>query len=60
LRTINGDFANAYRQATPQTRPTLRVYDAGTGPFAADGQKLKNEYVWHLSATLAHQYAVLG
>lgn len=59
LRSVNGDFANAYKQASPRTRPTLRVYAAGTGPFAGDGQKLKNEYVWHLDAATARQHGIL-
>ncbi len=59
LRKVNGDFANAYKQATPATRPTLRVYPSGTGPFAADGQKLKNEYVWHLDASAAEEHGLI-
>ncbi len=60
LRAVNGDFANAYRQATAATRPTLRVYPTGTGPFAQDGQKLKNEYVWHLDTAAADDLGLLA
>jgi phenylacetate-CoA ligase len=28
----------------------VRVYPHRTGPFAGDGRKLKNEYVWQLEA----------
>ncbi|MGC4174892.1 phenylacetate--CoA ligase family protein [Demequina sp.] len=48
LRAANGDFSNAIRTAPDGTLPSLAVYPYRTGPFAEDGKKLKNEYVWVL------------
>ena len=48
LRAANGDFSNAIRTAPEGTLPSLAVYPFRTGPFAEDGRKLKNEYVWVL------------
>ena len=48
LREANGDFSNAIRTAPEGTLPSLAVYPFRTGPFAEDGKKLKNEYVWIL------------
>ena len=48
LRESNGDFSNAIRTAPVATFPSLGVYSFRTGPFAEDGAKLKNEYVWIL------------
>jgi len=48
LRASNGDFSNAIRTAPEGTAPSLGVYAFRTGPFAEDGKKLKNEYVWVL------------
>ncbi|ACQ81762.1 Coenzyme F390 synthetase [Beutenbergia cavernae DSM 12333] len=50
LRRLNGDFHNAIRTAPSHTWPTIAFYDYRTGPFAGDGAKLKNEYVWLLEA----------
>jgi len=48
LRAANGDFSNAIRTAPGDTLPSLALYPYRTGPFAQDGAKLKNEYVWVL------------
>ena len=48
LRAANGDFSNAIRTSPEGTLPSLAVYPFRTGPFAQDGKKLKNEYVWML------------
>lgn len=48
MRETNGDFSNAIRTSPEETFPTLAVYPFRTGPFAQDGAKLKNEYVWTL------------
>ena len=48
LRRLNLDFSNAIRTAAPATLPTVAFYAHRTGPFARDGAKLKNEYVWQL------------
>lgn len=50
LRRLNGDFDHAILTAPEATLPSVEFYDYRTGPFAGDGAKLKNEYVWHLSA----------
>ncbi|WP_294567346.1 phenylacetate--CoA ligase family protein [uncultured Arthrobacter sp.] len=50
LRRMNGDFNNAIRTAPGSTLPTIAFYPYRTGPFTADGRKLKNEYVWQLDA----------
>ncbi|MDN4476855.1 CoF synthetase [Demequina sp. SYSU T00192] len=48
MRRANGDFSNAIRTSPDGTLPTIAVYPYRTGPFANDGAKLKNEYVWML------------
>ncbi len=48
LRRRNGDFHNAIRTAPDGTLPTIAFYAFHAGPFAEDGSKLKNEYVWQL------------
>lgn len=48
MRETNGDFSNAIRTSPEEMFPTLAVYPFRTGPFAQDGAKLKNEYVWTL------------
>lgn len=50
LRRANGDFNNAILTAPDGTLPTISFYGYRTGPFERDGAKLKNEYVWQLSA----------
>jgi len=50
LRELNGDLDHAILTAPASTLPTLAFYPYRTGPFAGDGAKLKNEYVWQLSA----------
>jgi len=50
LRRANGDFSNAIRTSPAQAFPSLAVYPFRSGPFADDGRKLKNEYVWMLEA----------
>ncbi|WP_241983468.1 CoF synthetase [Cryobacterium tagatosivorans] len=50
LRRINGDFNNAILTSADATLPTIAFYPWRSGPFAGDGAKLKNEYVWHLTA----------
>lgn len=50
LRELNGDFRNAIRTAPAHTWPTISFYAHRTGPFVADGAKLKNEYVWQLTS----------
>lgn len=48
LRGRNGDFHNGILTAPEGTLPTIAFYGYRTGPFVADGGKLKNEYVWQL------------
>jgi phenylacetate-CoA ligase len=48
LRRMNGDFDHAILTASDNALPTVCIYPYRTGPFAEDGKKLKNEYVWHL------------
>lgn len=50
LRRINGDFNNAILTSADATLPTIAFYPWRSGPFAGDGAKLKNEYVWHLDS----------
>jgi phenylacetate-CoA ligase len=59
LCSVNRDFANACRCATPSTRPRLRLYAHGTGPFNQASTKLKHEYVWQLDADAASAYGIL-
>lgn len=51
-----GDFNNAIKTAADGTFPTIAFYDFRTGPFVKDGAKLKNEYVWQLSAEQVSQW----
>ena len=60
LRAVNRDFANAYKDAPQSNRPAVRLFGAGTGPFAQQSTKLKNEYVWHLDAEAAQECGVLA
>lgn len=50
LRRLNGDLDHAILTAPEATLPSLEFYAYRTGPFAGDGAKLKNEYVWQLNA----------
>ncbi len=59
LLSVNRDFANAYKDAKPTNRPSVRLFTAATGPFKNDGHKLKNEYVWQLDAAGAVEHGVL-
>jgi len=56
LRAANGDFSNAIRTAPGSTLPSLALYPFRTGPFAQDGKKLKNEYVWVLEVGEIEQW----
>jgi hypothetical protein len=47
LAADNRDFANAARIAATYARPQLRLFAAGTGPFAG-ADALKYRYVSHL------------
>jgi phenylacetate-CoA ligase len=58
LRRLNRDFSNAIRTAPPGTMPTVAFYPFRTGPFAGDGKKLKNEYVWQLAADQVGQWGL--
>ena len=58
LRALNGDFNNAILTAPDHTMPTVAFYHHRTGPFSADGRKLKNEYVWQLEADELTQWDV--
>ena len=58
LRALNGDFNNAILTAPDHTMPTVAFYHHRTGPFSADGRKLKNEYVWQLEAAELAQWDV--
>ena len=50
LRTLNDDFDHAIVTSGDAMLPTISFYDFRTGPFSEDGKKLKNEYVWRISA----------
>ncbi|MDQ3018811.1 MAG: CoF synthetase [bacterium] len=50
MRERNGDFDYVCSIAKEATKPTIRMYDHGTGPFKTDKAKLKHEYVVHLDA----------
>ncbi|GHH78207.1 CoF synthetase [Promicromonospora soli] len=50
LRRRNADFHNGVLTAPDGTLPTIAFYGHHSGPFATDGGKLKNEYVWQLPA----------
>lgn len=58
LRRMNGDFNNAVLTAPEGTLPTIAFYAYRTGPFAEDGAKLKNEYVWQLPAGEATRWSL--
>ncbi len=58
LRESNGDFSNAIRTAPDGTLPTFGLYQFREGPFAQDGQKLKNEYVWVLDVGQIDQWNI--
>jgi phenylacetate-CoA ligase len=58
LRRLNLDFSNAVRTAAPGTLPTVAFYPHRTGPFAGDGAKLKNEYVWQLGPGESDQHGL--
>lgn len=47
---LNKDFKNACKTSKESVLPTMEFYKYRTGPFKSDGKKLKNEYVWNLSA----------
>jgi phenylacetate-CoA ligase len=49
MRKMNGDFHNAILTSDDATLPTIAFYGYREGPFAKDGSKLKNEYVWQLA-----------
>ena len=49
LRKINTDFDHAILTASDTMLPTVAFYNFRTGPFAEDGKKLKNEYVWNIA-----------
>jgi phenylacetate-CoA ligase len=50
LRSINKDFDHAILTSSDSMLPSLAFYKFRTGPFLEDGKKLKNEYVWNISA----------
>jgi len=56
LRRSNGDFSNAIKTAPEGTSPTFGLYPFRQGPFAGDGAKLKNEYVWIVPAGHIEQW----
>ncbi len=56
LRASNADFSNGIRTAPEGTLPTFAAYAHRTGPFAQDGAKLKNEYVWVLGVGEVDQW----
>lgn len=58
MRKMNGDFHNAILTAPGSTLPSIAFYSYHTGPFAKDGAKLKNEYVWQLAAGDISQWDV--
>ncbi len=60
LRESNGDFSNAIRTAPDGTEPTFACYPFRTGPFAEDGRKLKNEYVWILPVGEVEQWNLVA
>lgn len=53
LLATNNDFKHACQTVDAEVLPSLSFYRFRTGPFTHDGKKLKNEYVWHLSAVEA-------
>lgn len=50
LLQLNKDFFNACKTSDAALWPSIAFYGYRKGPFASDGRKLKNEYVWHLAA----------
>ncbi|WGW10860.1 CoF synthetase [Saxibacter everestensis] len=50
LRRLNSDFDHAIVTSPTSALPSLACYSFRSGPFAEDGSKLKNEYVWQLAA----------
>ncbi|GAB3165068.1 phenylacetate--CoA ligase family protein [Myceligenerans halotolerans] len=58
LRRRNRDFHNGVLTAPDGTLPTIAFYGYRTGPFAQDGGKLKNEYVWQLDQGEITRWAV--
>lgn len=50
LRQLNTDFDHAIITSADTMLPSIAFYDFRTGPFSEDGKKLKNEYVWNISA----------
>ncbi|MBC7512195.1 CoF synthetase [Candidatus Saccharibacteria bacterium] len=50
LRKLNTDFDHAILTSGDSMLPSISFYDFRTGPFAEDGKKLKNEYVWNITA----------
>lgn len=59
IRRINADFDHAYGDAKPTTRPKVKIYKPGTGPFMEDSKKLKNEYVWQLDKPAAKKFGLI-
>jgi phenylacetate-CoA ligase len=51
LRSLNKDFDHAISTSAESMLPSLAFYEFRTGPFSGDGKKLKNEYVWNISAS---------
>ncbi len=58
LRKLNGDFDHAILTASEETMPSIAFYDYHDGPFAGDGKKLKNEYVWHLTSDEVKEWVI--
>lgn len=50
LLKLNKDFLNACKTTDSTIWPSMAFYSYHKGPFKEDGRKLKNEYVWHLTA----------
>jgi phenylacetate-CoA ligase len=59
LRDVNRDFGHAYADAKPSTRPKLVICRPGTGVFSEESHKLKNEYVWQISAAQAKSFGLI-
>jgi phenylacetate-CoA ligase len=59
LTARDGDFANACRIAAAYARPRLRLFPAGTGPFAG-GAALKYRYLSQLDHDQACQLGLAG
>ena len=41
VQAINADFQTAMREDEQTARPTARLFQPGTGPFASDSKKIK-------------------